>query len=288
MEAFVARLGRDEAEAATEEALDLMFDAWDAPSLEAGIKLAKRALGMSPLCADAHVFLARALATTPGQEIELLQGAVSAAEIALGPQQMKTFEGEFWGRFETRPYMRARHYLGLTLAAARRNAEAAETYATMLTLNPNDNQGARYLLLEQFLILQRHAEATALIARYRDDDTAHWLYSKALLLFRTKGDTAAARKALAAALAQNAHVPAYLLGAKRMPRRSPDYIGWGDTSEAVSYVEECGQLWRGNPPALSWLGARAGIDDGAARAIELRRRAGKGAAPMKGDEIENG
>jgi hypothetical protein len=128
----------------------------------------------------------------------------------------------------------------------------------MLALNPNDNQGVRYSLLDQLLVLERHDEAAALLARYKGDGSAHWLYGEALLLFKTKGDTPATRRALDAARKHNAHVPPFLLGTKRLPRRSPEFVGWGDTSEAVAYAQDCGGAWRTTPGALDWLARGVG------------------------------
>jgi tetratricopeptide (TPR) repeat protein len=254
MEAFVKRLGRKRAEAATDQAHDLLDEASESGSARAQIAAVFAALQTSPLCTDAYLAVAQAF--EPGAErVDILERAVAAGELALGPKRFAEMEGEFWGWFETRPYMRARHFLGLALDAAGRHAEAAETYADMLRLNPNDNQGVRYLLLDQLLLLDRRAEAAALIKRYKDDGAAHWLFDKALLAFRTGGDTAAARKALAAAIAQNPHVAPFLLGRKRLPKEGPQFVGWGDKAEAVAYVLDAGRLWTAAPAALAWLAA---------------------------------
>ena len=40
-----------------------------------------------------------------------------------------------------------------------------------------------------------------------------------------------------------------------MPKRLPDYIGFGDESEAVEYADGAAALWAGVPGALVWLAA---------------------------------
>ena len=87
---------------------------------------------------------------------------------------------------------------------------------------------------------------------YPDDAAAAWLYTRALVTFRRRHDGPAARKALAKARRGNPHVPAYLTGALKVPRR-PDYIGFGDESEAIAYAAEFREAWRTTPGALSWL-----------------------------------
>lgn len=52
----------------------------------------------------------------------------------------------FWGDLDSRPFMRALHGQGLCLWRLGQTANAREVFAWMLALNPNDNQGARFLL----------------------------------------------------------------------------------------------------------------------------------------------
>ena len=83
--------------------------------------------------------------------------ALEAGELALGPQGFEEYDGHFWGFLETRPYMRARHGLALTLLKLGEEAVAMEHFRVMLKLNPNDNQGIRYLLLGSLLRRRRHS-----------------------------------------------------------------------------------------------------------------------------------
>jgi hypothetical protein len=125
----------------------------------------------------------------------------------------------------------------------------------MLRLNPNDNQGIRYLLMDCLLILGRDDDATKLIKRYKEDGSAAWSWSRALLAFRRSGDCPESRNALSQAIADNTHVAALLLGYKKMPRQLPAYIGMGDKNEAVAYVHGAAAAWAATQGALSWLRA---------------------------------
>ncbi|MBN1812078.1 MAG: tetratricopeptide repeat protein [Anaerolineae bacterium] len=56
------------------------------------------------------------------------------------------YPNPFWLDLDSRPFMRALHGRGLCLWRLGRIAEARQVFAWMLDLNPNDNQGARFLL----------------------------------------------------------------------------------------------------------------------------------------------
>src|SRR5205823_12298654 len=66
-------------------------------------------------------------------------------------------------------------------------------------------------------------------------------------------DTPAARALLAAAVERNPHVPAYLTGARPIPRRLPEHMGIGDENEAIMCAVNQGAAWRAAPGALDWL-----------------------------------
>ena len=236
-------------------AQEIMWDAWDHSSRKRRIALAKQALEVSPLCADAYVMLAMETASDNDEALSLYRQGVEAGEQALGEAAFHEDVGHFWGILETRPYMRARQGLAEALWVAGERDEAVAHYQDMLRLNPNDNQGIRYLLLDYLLALGRDDEAAKLIKRYDDDGAAAWIWSKALLSFRRNGDSAAARAALRRAVGANAHIAAYLLGRKKMPRQLPAYISPGSIDEAVAYVHTAAEAWTAAPDALQWLHA---------------------------------
>jgi tetratricopeptide (TPR) repeat protein len=258
MEAMLAAIGRGSAHYPGDEALlqaqDLMYEAFDARGARRAT-LAREALAISPNCADAYLLLAEETASSVEAARELLEQGVAAGERALGRKSFEEDVGHFWGLIETRPYMRARAALAETLWALNRREEAVEHQRELLRLNPNDNQGVRYRQAECLLWLERFEELDELFAAYEDDDAAAFGYTKALAAFRRQGDSAQARRLLAEARELNPHVPAYLSGRKRLPARLPDYVGFGDASEAVDYAASVKALWASVPGALAWLGA---------------------------------
>jgi len=236
-----------------EQAQELMYDAWGSGSQRERIRLARRALEISSDCADAYVLLAEETAHTPAQAAELYAQGVAAGERALGEETFEQDVGMFWGILESRPYMRARLGLAQALWAMGEHQPAVEHLQDMLRLNPGDNQGVRYLLLLHLLDLDDATGLQQLLDAYPDDVAAVWAYGRALHAFRHEGDTPASRRLRAEARRWNPHVPAYLTGRKRLPRRLPDLIGMGDESEAVACAAEQMAAWRATPGALAWL-----------------------------------
>jgi hypothetical protein len=94
--------------------LPLIYDAWDSSDKKRRIALAKKALEISPLCADAYFLLAQETARNLDQAIELYRQGVEAGEKAIGKAAFRDDVGHFWGLLETRPYMRARQGLAQT------------------------------------------------------------------------------------------------------------------------------------------------------------------------------
>ncbi len=238
---------------AVDEAQDIMYDAWDAPTSQRRIALAKKALEISPDCADAYVLLAQETAKSLNEEIDLYRQGVEAGERALGKKTFKEGVGHFWGILETRPYMRARAGLAECLWDAGKREDAVAHYWDMLRLNPNDNQGLRYILMPRLIELGCDEDAEKLYEQYSDDASAFWTYSRVLLDFRKQGDSPVAGKSIKAALKGNGYVPTYLLGRRRIPRSLPDHYGFGDENEAIVYVDENMAAWKATPGAIEWL-----------------------------------
>lgn len=248
----IARLPTDPGDDALDRAQEKAFEAMEARTARKSIALAQEALALSSSCADAYLVLARE-ASDAGDALDLYRRAVAAGVEALGQATFKEDVGLFWGLLETRPYMRARHELALALWQAGDRDDAVGHYQDLLRLNPNDNQGIRYLLMDALLELGREPEAAELLKRYKDDGSAAWAWSGALLAFRRVGDAPAARKALAKAVEANRHVAAYLLGRKPLPRTLPDFIGIGDEDEAVAYMHDAAGAWAAAPGATNWV-----------------------------------
>jgi tetratricopeptide (TPR) repeat protein len=233
-------------------AQDLVYLAWETTSASKRAELAREAINIWRGCADGYNLLARQ-ARDLKEAIALYRQAVDAGESALGKRAFEEDVGHFWGILETRPYMRALGGLAGLLWEHGQRDEAVAQYREMLRLNPDDNQGIRYLLAACLVELDRDAELAALLKQYDEDGMAAWAYTKALLAFKQGGDSEHARALLRGALGANRHVPAFLLGRRKLPKALPQFIGVGDESEAVSYVDHNLDGWRQAKGALDWL-----------------------------------
>jgi tetratricopeptide (TPR) repeat protein len=181
---------------------------------------------------------------------------VQAGERALGPDVFTRDAGRFWDILTTRPYMRARLGLAVSLEDIGRIDEAIQHYRELLRLNPSDDQGVRYTLLAVLLDEGRAAEALMLIGRFKEQ-SALWRYGAALALFQREGDSAAAREALRIALRVNRHVPQFLTGhAEWSGLESPGYTP-GSRDEAAVCEDDLGDAWEATPGAIEWLTKQA-------------------------------
>jgi tetratricopeptide (TPR) repeat protein len=234
---------------ALEQAQELAHDAAEATG-RLRIKLARRALAVSPDCADAWVTLGDA-AASPEAALECYERGVEAGARALGPA-FESHAGHFWGELATRPYMRARLALAGVLQALGRDEDATAHYREMLRLNPNDNQGVRHLLLPLLLERGQDEEAGRLLDAYTDDVFAIWRYGRALWLFRRDGDSVEARAALAHAREVNPHVPGYLSKPESMPAMPPAYR-LGGREEAAHAADGLLDAVHATTGALAWI-----------------------------------
>jgi tetratricopeptide (TPR) repeat protein len=153
--------------------------------------------------------------------------------------------------------MRARLAAAQTLETMGRAQEAIDHYRELLRLNPNDNQGVRYVLLPTLLEQRRDQEVGSLLDEYEGDIQALWAYGRSLWLFRTEGDSARARAALQEATQINRHVVGYLLGPDSIPWRAP-HFALGSKEEAAYAADELLDAFEQTSGALTWLRARAG------------------------------
>ncbi len=235
-----------------ERAQQIMYQAGEARDRGSRVALAHEALAISADCADAYLLLAE---ETDGlrEKRHLLEEGVTAGERALGKRFFRDNAGHFWGLLETRPYMRTRAALAEVLWALGEREAALGHTRDLLRLDPNDNQGNRHMLVGRLIEMGLDDEAEDLLVRFEKDTSAFMAYPRALVGFRRTGDSEDARVSLRAALKENGHVPALLLGSKALPRRLPDFYGFGDEREAICYAAGGVRQWHGTPGALSWL-----------------------------------
>jgi tetratricopeptide (TPR) repeat protein len=253
-----ANLGPDEEErpssgaADLRQAQELIYKAWETSGLEKA-EFAVQALQTCEDCADAYIILGEETAKTPKEAIQMYELAVRAGERALGREAFTENVGEFWEIVDAHPYMRARTKLAQALWDNGDHRRAIIHYKELLRLDSGDSQGIRYALMNCLLEEGLHQEVKELIVEYRGDQTAAWLYSRALWAYVRFGSGIRAGTYLREALQANRFVPEFLLGARELPDVLPDYHGWGDENEAILYAHDALSTWRRIEGALLWL-----------------------------------
>jgi tetratricopeptide (TPR) repeat protein len=123
--------------------MDYLWADWD----YAAEAYHREALRIDPGHADAWVHLGNlcfeeGLVTKALEHYERAQAAAEERTIG-NPAE---YPNPFWLDVDSRPFMRALHGRGLCLWRLGRLDEARQVFVWMMELNPNDNQGARFLL----------------------------------------------------------------------------------------------------------------------------------------------
>jgi tetratricopeptide (TPR) repeat protein len=234
------------------QAQNLAYEGWTKRSARRRKKAARRALAVSPDAADPYLLLAHDAASWD-EAAQLCAQAVAAAERLLGPDPFTAYKDGFWEVAITRPYMRACFALGYTLWRQGGHAEAQAEFEDLLRLNPEDNQGARYVLVAVLLEQGKDKEARRIMDRYSPDMFSYWAYNRALLRFRQRGAHSQSQRRLNRALSLNHHVPPLLLGERRIRSWELQFIAPGDENEAIEYVQLYKDAWAMTPGALEWL-----------------------------------
>jgi tetratricopeptide (TPR) repeat protein len=161
--------------------LDEGWEARESGDNIAAKKKAIRALEIYPYCVDARSLLGN-IYTDRFEFHEAEKVYRAAVEDAVREQGgvVKLQDVPYWLEIDTRPYMRARHGLGLTLMQLHRYDEALKEFEILMDLNPNDNQGIRFLLPDAHHFLGDLEKAEKLYEEHGEVDS---LYGYSLLLY---------------------------------------------------------------------------------------------------------
>ncbi|MGM8364834.1 tetratricopeptide repeat protein [Virgibacillus sp. W0181] len=235
---------------ARDQAQDLLFDAREVRGNKRN-QLIEKALETYPNSPDAYILMAEG-AQSLEEYKRYVQKAVDVGKKDLGKAFFMENNGHFWGLTETRPYMRAKAMYAEILNQTGKYEEAINEYEEMLRLNPNDNQGIRYLLLTIYMELEMYDEAKQLMEEY-DENSAEFLFNKVLLHYATEGLTKTTKRLIKEAQSQNAYISPYLIGEMKIPDIEIEYVGIGDENEAIAYVQQHIHLWEENLELLEQL-----------------------------------
>lgn len=235
---------------------DQVYDGWN--SMASDPQVARfhfeQALKLDPALADAHNGLG---------DLSLLENDLASAEMhfqkayELAKQELGSESPDayyWWGELETRPYMRARQGLASAYWEMGRFKDAISEYEALLRLNPNDNQGVRFVLAPLYHLSGDLEGALEAFNRYQDEypddfDDPWYSFSYGLALYAS-GQKEQAVQAWYSAVFVNIYLAPLLL-----EEPLPDTEFWHGTNlqepgYAGEYVELFGDLWKRTPGAL--------------------------------------
>lgn len=232
------------------KAQELIYDAWEASTPGLRVRYARKALTIDPRAIDAFVLLALHAATS-AERIALLREAMRIGSVVWAPLLERPPQGFFWMELDTRPYMRAIHNLALALWDSGEREEAISLIDHLMRINPNDNQGVRYLALTWNAVIANWSKVEEILENYDQDGAAEYVYTKCLNDYRTENG---AGEALAHAYGINRFVPTLLLNPGPGRRAEVgEYVAYGSEQEALVYVKHNLGIWKAVPGALPWL-----------------------------------
>ena len=248
-----ARFSRDAPTNDVEQQLDDLREQYESSELSAADYIAKlkAIVADSPDCLLGHSHLGDALL-----QAGKIRPALSAYEkgIALGEAAIPAnYKGTLpWHELSNRPFLRALHGAALAQLRLKKHKPAISLMERMLSLNPDDNQGVRYLLGSEYLRNREPEKARFLLESWADDYPP-CAYDLGLLLFRKNKYVAAATR-LRRAFTANFYVADILCG-----HPDPATLSiWHGSNRATpdlarDYVQTYGKLWHDTGDALPFL-----------------------------------
>ena len=183
--------------------------------------------------------------------IPLLKHAQALLRLVLKKHQAEQLRLE-WGWHENRCALALLARLAMMYRITRQLKEAVSVMSWMvLTLNPNDNQGMRTMLMHDYLKLGRVGEALTLAQKF-PDDMAGMAYGEALALFLDKRQ-AQADEAIKNAIERFPELRKMLLAKNpKQPRLQDGIVSLGGKDEAWYYRQDNLDLWQSSG-GLEWL-----------------------------------
>jgi tetratricopeptide (TPR) repeat protein len=244
-------------EAQRDRVWDYMDRAWEADKPTDGAKWARKALEIDPDQLDAFIILAKATDVKAEQLALVAEGARRGRKI-WAEEIKRPAQSYFWQNMGTRPFMRNVHWLALLQWETGERAQAIENAKFLLRLNPNDNQGIRYLLQNWYPLSGNWDAFEKLLKRSEREFRTEYLYAVALYNFRAGNNDEALKKQ---AWDTNHHVPEYLRRPKKRPPNDggllEGYVKFGSEGEAWSYADSARDVWLSVPGALDWIAQKS-------------------------------
>lgn len=240
----------EEALNVSEQAEDLVLEAYELPAAKAKAKVNK-ALKLDPDCIHAYEFMG-IQEKIAEKAIPFFEKGITIGRKKFGGEYLKIHKGLFWGFHETRPFMRCMQNYADCLYTIGNVKESVAILEEMIELNSNDNQGIRDQLLLFLIQLGENDKFVKYAQMFKKDSLAFPLFNRALFAFKTEGDSKNAVKQLLKAHSSNKHVAKRILSNKLITHM-PEYYSIGDENEADYVAQQSQIIWKKTEGALDWL-----------------------------------
>ena len=241
LQEFIQKYNNEELEyenTPLDDAYELLGKAENAKTEKEAIKLAKEAYKMCPECFDAILFQA-GLEPNSIKRAKLLEEGLEIERKRLEKENYFTKDniGDFYGIFETRPYLRGLHFKVNELLMGGKYKLAKDLCKEILRLNNNDNMGIRYILMAIYALLEDEKEMLSLYKKYPEEDL-EMLFPLFVLYYKAEND----KKAIEYLNRINKINPNFIKffnGTIKENKKIPEgYYSIGDASEVLMYFDE--------------------------------------------------
>lgn len=230
-----------------EKAEDKIYQAYDTTKAK-GLKLAQQALKLDKNCIMAYQYLAEHQKYL-SKSIEYYKKGIAIGNKKFGGKYEEENKGHFWMIFETRPYMTCLFNLSECEYLNGNIDESIRLIEYLLELNPNDNQGVRYILSSHLLEAEAYDKYEKHAKANQDDGGVFFAFNNTLFEFIRSKDSIGANALLSKAREHNKYVIPMLSKNAKMLSNS---YSMGSKEEADYYCEYNAKLWQKTEGAIEW------------------------------------
>jgi len=230
--------------------------------LKAERKLKKiiAACGNGHLNAILHLGLLFNDRNKPVEGNALTTKAYLLAKEAIPADFIPGYDELLWSHFDNRAVLQSLWTFGIECQQAKDYERAIKEFNFCMRLNPRDDKGLRYLLLECYQELNKYEAILELEKEYEGDYSVDFYYGKVHALWFA-GKEAEAAAQLKAAKSTFPHVAAELLAEKHQfpfdefeqPYFFEGTYPLGSRQEANHYWMKTRQLWESSPELIDFL-----------------------------------
>lgn len=177
----------DEKNMTKKEKAILRFEmATNAESDSEAKELVKEALKLDPNLIDAMVFQSM-VEDSPKVSFNILYKALAKEKKSLEKDGIWEEEniGDFWGIWETRPYMRVLYALLELYKANYMFSKAIEIGNEVLRLNEGDNMGVRFSLASIYAVIEDEENLLKLLEKFKIDESISFMLPYIVFLVKT-------------------------------------------------------------------------------------------------------